>query len=294
MTVIARINVSANAPWLKPFQEMVDGFSPGGQLYAEVLKRTMVKGILQAVRAKFFATMHHAVQVSIEGKTKNERIGKLVEAKNEVSNLKLAYRALDSAILKGNQSKIRAAQQRIAKAQNKIVERYARSKGGSLTEKRNLLESNLRLGLITGQLMRQNMLRVLQLLTASTNLKLDVYANATTLSAGAKRFLDVIETPSATVALSGERSKSRHKILWRHLEFGSGEKAKPAPDFSPKKIPWFYGRPGDSHTGGLKVIGTNPMSFLWTPTLQPATPAAGSVIQTVFEDAMLQVIPKLT
>lgn len=296
MTVIARVQLTAKAPWIDKFQKMVDDFSPGGALFVTVLQRTMVRGILSAVRKRFFEQMHHALQVSMLDKEGGERIGKLIEAKSELRRLKEAYRALDTAMLSGKQSKMKAAQARLEKAQQAVVDRYAERKGSRLTEARNARMQRMRLGVITGQLMRQRMMRVLEYLTASTYVSTpQVSGDTTAIAAGAHRFLNMIETPSATVTLTGVRSKSKFKTLWRHLEFGSGVAAKPAPDgYRPPKVAWLYGRPGESGEGGLRVLGTKPMSFLWTDALTPAIPAQGTIVQTVFEEAMGKLIPKLT
>lgn len=293
--VIAKVRVFADAPWVEPFQKMVDEFHPGGARMIAVLQRTMILGILKAVRAKFFANMHHALQTTIEGKDKQPRVGKLIDANKQVAMLKSAYRSFDAAVLSGKRAKIRAAQRQVQAAQRRIIARYAEDGGGKLTEHRNLIESRLRLGVLTGQLMRGRILTVMQALTASTNLSPPtIYRNATVVGAGSERYLNMIDTPSATVALTGVRSKSRYKTLWRHLEFGSGIDAKPQPGgFVPPKTPWFYGRPGEGGPGGLKIIGTKPMSFLWTDKGAPATPAVGTVIQEAFEEAMLKFIPNL-
>lgn len=295
MTVIARVQLTAKAPWIGPFQKMVDDFGPGGRLFTTVLQRTMVRGILSAVRKRFFEQMHHALKITVVDKNNAKRIGKLIEAQSEIRRLKEAYRALDTAMLSGRKSKMKAAQARLEKAQQAIADRYAEVKSSRLTEARNAREQNMRLGVITGQLMRQRMLRVLEYLTASTYVSTpQVSAQKTEIFSGAHRYLNMIETPSATVTLTGMRSKSKFKTLWRHLEFGSGTAAKPAPDgYKPPKQSWLYGRPGESG-GGLRVLGTEPMSFLWTDTLQPAIPATGTVVQLVFEEAMDKLMPKLT
>lgn len=79
--------------------------------------------------------------------------------------------------------------------------------------------------------------------------------------------LDAIMTPSHANAATG--GKSRHKIMWRQLEFGTGIYAKPQPRRGPTKFKttrgtWWYG-PSDVRIGrfaGLHLRGSHPANVL--------------------------------
>lgn len=312
--------VQAKAPWLNRLIQFFDELSPDGPLLAQVMQRVMVYGILRSVRTQFLAKQSKAFRVDIKGKeTLAERAMNTLTMQKNSRALETAYRGLDAAVMSGKADKVAKAHERIRRAEARVRGKMtgsarfdgAKTSVSKLTETRNARElrqaeltGRLRLGAITGAMMRQRMLMLLRLLTSPEGMSEPmVRGNTVSIGAAPRAYIDLLETPTATVLLSGQRSTSPFKVLWRHLEFGSGVYASKAQAkllgetpssgrFKKADGSWLYGRPGASGEGGLRVLGTMPMHFLWSSDGTP-NPLHHRAALVEFDKAMKAITPKL-
>lgn len=316
-----KFKLKAKAPWLNRLIKFVNELSPDGPLLAQVMKRVMIYGILRSVRSQFLAKQNNAFRVNIENKQSvKERAEDTVALHRNTRALETAYRGLESAVVSGRADKIAKAHDRIRRAEARVRGRYRGSvvyNGESigmskLTQARNEREmraaeltGRLRLGAITGAMMRQRMLMLLRLLTSPEGVSDPMRSEwGVSIGAAPKAYIDLLETPSATVLLSGRRSSSPFKVLWRHLEFGAGVSASKRQAQLLGETPssgrykqsdgsWLYGRPGEGGQGGLRVLGTLPMHFLWNAEGVPH-PLHYRAALVEFDKAMQAITPKLT
>lgn len=316
-----KLTLKAKAPWLNRLIKFVDELSPDGPLLAKVMKRVMIYGILRSVRTQFLAKQNNALRVSIESKaTLMERAADTLSERRNARALETAYRGLDSAVMTGRAEKIKLAHDRIRRAENRVRGKYrgtvrydgTKTSVSKLTQARNERElrvaeltGRLRLGAITGAMMRQRMLMLLRLLTSPEGVSDPIRSEwGVSIGAAPRAYINLLETPSATVLLSGKRSSSPFKVLWRHLEFGTGVYSSKHQSrllgetpgggrFKQSDGSWLYGRPGANGDGGLRVLGAMPMHFLWNAEGVPH-PLHYRAALVEFDKAMQAITPKLT
>lgn len=285
---VIRYRLTARAPWITPLQRFVEALQPGGSALVYVMRRVLIFGILRSVRKVFLSQQQKAFDIQVKHRgTLSERREATHAAAVFKRKLSDAYAALDKAVVSGSGARIKRAQAQL----RRVEERIERVSKADLTKDRNERESRLaalsgrlRLGTIVGAMMRQRVLEVLEYLTSPVYVDDHIVsANTTTIGTAPRELLDLKETPTASVLLTGRRSSSKYKTLWRHLEFGTGIDAVPAAvqaraagatptgsgRFKNLDGSWQYGRQGMTSSGGLTVLGTKPMNFLWTMKGKP-------------------------
>jgi hypothetical protein len=120
-----------------------------------------------------------------------------------------------------------------------------------------------RLSQIAGNNFRRMMLRMLALIVDAQFVRGERSGGSITVGVGPTYWLDQLETPSATMAMTGLPTRSKYKSFWRHLEFGTGARRSAAKDkLNPGVRPpstWWYGK---RQKNSLLLEGTAPMNFL--------------------------------
>jgi hypothetical protein len=236
---------------LTPLIQFLYGLDPGGPVATQIVRRAMVLGVMRSLRNRFLDRLQHALQLTTRSNTGDERVREAAAINKQVGRLKLAYYALDEAILSDNEKKITKARDRIGRLRVDIHDEIEkRSKHSAMAHSHRALS-------VTSALMRSRAQQVLTQLAEPGLLNVSKTADGTTAGLGSIQRLDAIKTPSATLRLMGTPTKSQYNILWRHLEFGTGVSSKIGP-----KMPWRYGGASDGKAA-LEVMGSEPMELLF-------------------------------
>lgn len=229
------------------------------RLFKAVILRTIVSNI----RRRFLATMERALEIEVQE----------VDGKAPTVSIKQRMRdvALKNKIARGmemlNDAQSEGDFARANKIRERLSQRYAQ-----LVERLNVYPSgkrvnSSRLSVAAGNQFRRRMVLLLSYLTDAAFVGLEKDDSGLMFGIGPKRFMDTVETPSATLALTGTATRSRRKVLWRHLEFGTGIYRSLAKDRrnlpAPPPKTWWYGP--EKGSKGMGLGGTEPMNFLLDP-----------------------------
>lgn len=211
-------------------------------LLAGLLRQAVIETVLVSYRERFLTRLPEAVA------TEREKGGPVARRSNAVNQLRKRLRA---------------------KLQDAFAMERGPARTKSLKEASQAYSEELRLyrrkpkSLPSGKF-RTLAMKVLQLASDASVIKM-IQANrdGVRLGIGSRAALERIQTPSATLKLTGHATTSKQKILWKHLEFGTGiyrSTTEPASRFRLPGGGWFF---GESATYGLRLRGSKGVHALW-------------------------------
>ena len=297
------VRFAAEDDWIDLLYRFAEALQPGGAAVVQILRHVLVRGLLHRIRQRFLKRLPEALQMSVSGTsptTMKDRFVQKIDTGKAVTKLQLAYKTLDTAVLSGSTKRIEAAQRRLNKTKDELLNRIeGRAKASQRAlERKQVQQAGLylqsrgmvALGAIAGGIFRRTAMHVLaELTSASTVSKPMVTAEGTTIGAGNVRVLDsaALETPSATQFLRNMRSRSTKRALWRQLEYGTGVSSK-----LERSGKWLYGyRDGDT-ARGFYAYGTAPMNFLFPQnSVGGYYPEDREAAQAALNDIMMRIAP---
>lgn len=254
-------------------------------VFRAVLRRSMASTFLSAIRQRFLGNLRKALEMDVlfeNGKRASDGPRQRMNDMKSRERLSKLYASLTEAEMQGDKEKAQQLRSKsIPKAKRQLIQSLGKSASGQDIKPH-------RLSAIRGTtVMRRMALKILEEMQFVESFGL--VGDGLTLGIGNLNQLEQYETPSATSALTGQPTKSRYKVLWRHLEFGTGLYRKDAwniagnrtgnpgpygpgrwgtPDGqrqglnirsgAPRRA-WFYGK---DLRNGLLLGGTEPMNFL--------------------------------
>jgi hypothetical protein len=231
-----------------------------------VLRKAVVRSIVWNIRYRFLQSMERALEMEVLQEDEKENLeGPRKRMRDKVlkDQLNDAMDALNEANLHGHVDVAEAQRERIDRIGEQLKERLAMDPLGRPMQSHKF-------STMTGNLFRASMLAVLGVLTDESFVGSWSEGSSVGVGVGRFDFLDMIETPSASYALTGTPTTSRYKTLWRHLEFGTGEHRRAQKDHANEAVApparWFFGR---RRRANLWLKGTMPMNFLTDDAGQP-------------------------
>lgn len=232
-----------------------------GEMALKLFQAAVVRSVVVNIRRRFLNTMERALEMKVV-KQDGRDVAFSPRARMKDIQLKRSLQRtlerLNEAQLDGDYEATDKLQERALRAQARLQERLQQDPRGRPLKSHSL-------SVLAGNQFRRRMMGVLGLITDSAFVVPHREGSRITVGIGPTYWLDQIETPSATAALTGSRTTSKFRIMWRHLEFGTGVRRSSAKNpLNPGGQPaarWWYGR---SKRASLLLEGTAPMNFLTT------------------------------
>lgn len=226
-------------------------------LVMQMLKVAVIRSIVVNIRGRFIANMTKALEmkvleqsgkpVAISPRERLQDVAAQQRLANAFANLNKAQsEGASEEIINGLRDRVMAAGERLRESLGKTAQ--GTPYGHKLSER-------------AGNQFRRMMVRMLALLADAQLVGVERSQSGVMIGVGPMQWLDQLETPSATMALTGLPTGSRFRSFWRHLEFGTGAKRKVAGNAwgAGRSPTWWYGR---RKKGSLLLEGTLPMNFL--------------------------------
>lgn len=229
------------------------------EMVVRLFERAVLQSVVVNVRGRFLANMTKALEMKVLEQD-GRRVA--VSPRERMNDVNLQKRMAD-AIGRLNQAQadgadddtVAALRERTMKLGDKLRDSMGQDPRGKAV--------GHRLSQLAGNNFRRMMLRLLMLIVDAQFVKGERSGSGVTIGVAPMFWLDQLETPSATMALSGMRTTSKYRSFWRHLEFGTGARRSAAKDkLNPGARPpgtWWYGR---KQKASLLLEGTLPMNFL--------------------------------
>jgi len=258
------------------FSYQVQGFREATDRLYYLLKRNdvmvrlvetaVVRSVVVNIRRRFLNNIEKALEMKVIKQGDRDVMFSPRERMRDVQlkrSLQRTLERLNEAQLAGDADAVDKLQARAIKAQNYLQDRLQQDKRGKVMRSHGL-------STLAGNQFRRRMMAVLQLITDRDFVQGFKESGNVVVGIGPTMFLDKIETPSATSALTGMPTRSKYKKLWRQLEFGTGLRRSAAKDrlneVGKPRSGWEYGRPKQRLS--LFLEGTLPMNFLTTSSGQ--------------------------
>ena len=253
-----------------------------------VLRRAITKSFLLNLRNRFLERLRHALEMRVLFSNGEQQLDDAVQRLNREKTrkrLERLYEALGEAEIDGDTSRAQRLRSTSIPAARDSLVRMLQTDANTGNRKSSHQLAKLN-GVTT---MRRLALSLLENMTSVSQLGVHADENSLTVGIGNVAALSDFETPSATPNLTGQATQSKYRMLWRHLEFGTGVYRKDAKNaagsrqgnpgpYGPGRFganggtyrglsvrqgapprAWFYGR---SIERGLLLAGTRPMNFL--------------------------------
>lgn len=225
----------------------------------KLFERAVLQSVVVNVRRRFLANATKALEMKVlrqDGKVVQNSPRERMNDVKAQAQLSAALAALNEAQFEGaDEEEIDALRERTLKLGERLRDRMGRDTSGR--------KVGHRLSQISGNNFRRMMLRLLGLIVDAQFVKGERSGGKITVGVAPTYWLDQLETPSATIALTGMPTTSKYRSFWRQLEFGTGSRRSAAKDrLNPGVRPpanWWYGR---RIKASLLLEGTLPMNFL--------------------------------
>lgn len=253
-----RVKFSMKSEGFKAAQEkLLHVLDP--DVMGDAIRQAVVRSLVANMRLRFIRHMTNALEMEsleVNGRAPNSTAQKRMQDKNLQDALNRLMHRLNEAQIDGDLSAADGIRERMLKVYEKLHASL------ELSPKGQPLGSHA-LSKLVGNEFRRRMFMVLQLLTDRHFVGVVTRDGKITVNVGNIPLLDRIQTPSATERLTGRPTSSRFKILWRHLEFGTGllrSTQKDRRNSVTKGLgSWWYGRILEN---SLQLRGTLPMNFI--------------------------------
>lgn len=231
----------------------------GEDVVLRLFQAAVVRSVVVNIRRRFLNTMEKALEMKVV-KENGRDVAFSPRARMRDIELKRSLQRtlerLNEAQIDGDYSAADKLQERALRAQARLQERLQQAPNGRPLKSHSL-------SVLAGNQFRRRMMGVLGLITDSAFVQPYMEGSKLTVGVGPTFWLDQIETPSATAALTGTKTTSKYRIMWRHLEFGTGVRRSAAKDrlnqVGKPAQRWWYGR---KKRASLLLDGTAPMNFL--------------------------------
>lgn len=231
------------------------------EMVLKLFQAAVVRSVVVNIRRRFLNNMEKALEMKVLNQNGQDVVFSPRERMRDLQlkrSLQRTLEQLNEAQLDGDYDRSDRLQERALRAQARLQERLQQDKSGRALKSHGL-------SVMAGNQFRRRMMAVLGLITDSSFVVSYKEGVRPTVGIGPTQWLDQIETPSATFALTGTPTKSKYRTLWRHLEFGTGARRSGAKDklnsATKPRGTWWYGR---SKKASLLLEGTAPMNFLTT------------------------------
>lgn len=228
-------------------------------LVVKLFEKAVVQTVVANIRRRFLANATKALEMKVLEQNGLKVQVSPRERMNDVdlqAKLSAAFEDLNEAQFEGaDEDRIDQLRERTLKLGERLRDRMGQDTRGK--------QLGHRLSQLSGNNFRRMMLRLLALIVDAQFVKGERSGSGITVGVGPTYWLDQLETPSATMALTGLPTRSKYRSFWRHLEFGTGARRSAAKDkLNPGTRPpgtWWYGR---RQKASLLLEGTLPMNFL--------------------------------
>jgi len=227
---------------------------------AAFLEQVVIRSLVVNIRRRFLDKLETSLQVHTlieddrEVKVSPRRRFKDVDLKKR---LQRTLEQLNEAQLEHNDDTAADLREKASNLTERLHARLNIDPGG-----REQMSPH-RLSVLGGNRFRRQLVVLLHLITDAHFVTGREENGGVMVGIGPFALLDQLETPSATMALTGHGTSSKYKSFWRHVEFGTGIYRSASKDrinlSTNPRSHWWYGR--RSHRN-LQVLGVAPMNFL--------------------------------
>jgi len=257
---VIRVSFKMKTEGFTEAMRKLEAVSSAQAVLVKAVERAVVRSIVVNIQRRFVANMSKALEMKVLVENGNEVNPQIKERYRDVklrNRLAKSMRLLNEAQLDGRYE----AAERIRKSVVGIGEQLRQSLGKDKKGKRTY--KSHKFSQMAGNRFRRQLIALLGLLTDASLVQARAVEGMITVGVGPLQLLERLETPSATMALTGFPTQSRFRTFWRHVEFGTGARRSTAKDRVNRPVNppdnWWYGtRPGRN----MLLAGTAPMNFL--------------------------------